>query len=255
MTSLPPNALALLKQALAEDALSLAYQPQVELDTGRIVAWEALSRWHHAHYGTISPEAFIPLAEQHGLIAPLGQWLWGQATKDLPILLSQYPDTRLSINVSMIELRQVSFFSHLHNLLVSIAPQAVGQLEIELTESAYLDCTQSLILALEALQNLGITLAIDDFGTGHSNIERLHALPFNKIKLDKSYIANLNKPQDKLFIKETVQLAALLNKTLICEGIETQQQAKELQDIGVLYGQGYLFGKPMPLQHWMQPNS
>ena len=252
MTSaLPPNALALLKQALAEGTLSLAYQPQVELATGRIVGWEALSRWHHAQYGTIPPDAFIPLAEQHGLIVPLGQWLWRQAIHDFPVLLQAYPDTRLSINVSMVELSHDGFFNHLDALLRQLSPQSIGQLEIEVTESSYLACTQGLIEPLQALQKLGMTLAIDDFGTGHSNLDRLYALPFNKIKLDKSYIANLNSPEGTLFAQETVELAHRLHKTLVCEGIENSQQAQTLQDIGVQYGQGYLFGKPMPLNHWV----
>ena len=249
--ALPPNALALLKQALAEGTLSLAYQPQVELATGRIVGWEALSRWHHPQYGAIPPDAFIPLAEQHGLIVPLGQWLWRQALHDLPVLLQAYPGTRLSINVSMVELSHGEFFEHLNGLLRQLTPQAVEQLEIEVTESAYLACTQGLIAPLQALQKLGMTLAIDDFGTGHSNIERLYALPFNKIKLDKSYIANLNSPEGTLFAQETVELAHRLHKTLVCEGIENAQQAQALQDIGVQYGQGYWFGKPMPLEDWV----
>ena len=249
--ALPPNALALLQQALAEGTLSLSYQPQIELATGRIVGWEALSRWHHPQYGTIPPDAFIPLAERHGLIVPLGQWLWRQATHDLPVLLQTYPGTRLSLNVSMVELCHADFFEHLNGVLLNMSPRAVGQLEIEITESAYLGCTQSLIAPLQALQKRGITLAIDDFGTGHSNMRRLFALPFNKIKLDKSYIAILNNPQGKLFALDAVNLASQFHKALVCEGIENREQAKQLQRMGVQYGQGYLFGVPMPLHHWV----
>jgi EAL domain-containing protein (putative c-di-GMP-specific phosphodiesterase class I) len=253
MTSLPSHALALLQEALETGSLSLAYQPQVELATGRIVGWEALSRWHHPEHGTIAPDAFIPLAEQHGLIVPLGQWLWHQATQDLHTLLRSYPHTRLAINVSMLELSHTDFFQRLNHLLNTLPPAHLQHLEVELTETAYLGCTQQLIAPLQALQQRGITLAIDDFGTGHSSLERLHALPFNKIKLDKSFIQQLASQQDEWFVQETIALAARLGTELVCEGIETAQQASQLQQLGVQFGQGFYFGKPMPLAHWITP--
>lgn len=250
MTTLPSNALALLQEALEVGSLSLAYQPQVELASGRIVGWEALSRWHHPIEGTIPPDVFIPLAEQHNLIVPLGQWLWHQATQDLPALIQAHPQTRLAINASILELSHAQFFKKLNDLLDTLPADLIQQLEIELTESTYLDCSQPLIAPLKALQLRGITLAIDDFGTGHSSIERLHALPFNKIKLDKMYTDQINTEQGIWFVKETVELAARLGIHLVCEGIETAEQATQLQQLGVQYGQGFLFGKPMPLAHW-----
>ena len=250
MTAPPADVLALLKEALEAGSLSLAYQPQVELATGCTVAWEALSRWHDVKHGTISPDIFIPLAEEHGLIVPLGQWLWHQATHDLPTLLGAHPHTRVAINVSMVELDHPEFFENLDQLLNTLSPRLTKHIEIELTESAYLGCTQSLVAPLQALQLRGITLAIDDFGTGHSSLERLHALPFNKIKLDKIFTQQLQTDHGIWFIKETVELASRLGTDLVCEGIETAEQAQQLQELGVRYGQGFFFGKPLPLSHW-----
>lgn len=232
-------------------SLSLAYQPQVDIASGRIVGWEALSRWHHPQHGPIGPDVFIPQAEQHGLIVPLGQWLWRQATQDLPSLLASYPHSRLAINVSMLELGHADFFRYLNGLLDSLTPTLPAHLEAELTETVYLGCTEQLIAPLQALQQRGLTLAIDDFGTGNSSLERLHALPFNKIKLDKSFTQQLPTPQGQWLIQETVALASRLGKVLVCEGIETPQQAKQLQQLGVQFGQGFYFGKPMPLAHWI----
>jgi len=239
-----------LALAIENGDLRLVYQPQVHLASRQVLAWEALSRWSHPRWGDVSPEKFIPLAEEHGWIDRLGRNVWHQVKKDLPDLLRIAPNSRVAINVSMVELGTRYFFPRLQTLLKDDFQAESRHLEIELTETAFSGLHETLVQPLLELQGLGVTLAMDDFGTGHSDLNRLNILPFNHIKLDKRFCRGLPASAGKREIQEAVALARHLGVELTAEGVETQEQHLLLLDLGVQRGQGYLYGPPQTLSQW-----
>jgi EAL domain-containing protein (putative c-di-GMP-specific phosphodiesterase class I) len=239
-----------LALAIENGELRLVYQPQVYLATRQVLAWEALSRWSHPRWGEVSPERFIPLAEEHGCIEHLGQWVWQQVKQDLPELLRIAPNSRVAINVSMVELKSPHFFSRLQSLLTDTFRTDSHRLEIELTETAFSGLHTTLVQPFEHLQRLGVTLAMDDFGTGHSDLNRLNSLPFDHIKLDKRFCRALSTATGISEIQMAVALAHRLDIELTAEGVETAEQHQVLLDLGVKRGQGYLYGAPQSLSQW-----
>lgn len=239
-----------LALAIDRGHLRLVYQPQVHLATRQVLAWEALSRWSHPRWGEVSPERFIPLAEEQGCIDRLGQWVWQQVKQDLPDLLRIAPNSRVAINVSMVELKSPQFFPHLQTLLKNTFRTDSHRLEIELTESAFSGLHETLVQPFEELQRLGVTLAMDDFGTGHSDLNRLISLPFNHIKLDKRFCRGLSAATGVTDIQAAVALAQRLGIELTAEGVETLEQHQMLLALGVQRGQGYFYGAPQSLSQW-----
>lgn len=236
-----------LRQALDHHELEVYYQPIVALETQRLVGFEALVRWHHPQQGMVSPNDFIPLAEQTGLILPLGYWVLQQACRQMQQWQQEFdrPSLALSVNLSVIQLRQMSLFSQIKRLLQSTA-FASQNLKLEITESAVMENSQWALEVLEGLTSQSISLVIDDFGTGYSSLSYLHEFPFDTLKIDRSFVSRLC-PGTLSFeiIRTIITLARSLNLKVVAEGIETRQQLDCLMELGCDLGQGYLFSPPL----------
>lgn len=232
-----------LRQALQTDELVLHYQPEVELATGRVWGVEALLRWLHPKRGLLTPAEFIPLAEETGLILPLGRWAMGHACLQVREW-HKYSPLTVSVNLSAKELR-LKLVDEVAQILVEtgIEPE---QLELEITESALIGDIESIVLILQALRDLGVRLAIDDFGTGYSSLSYLKRLPVNTIKIDKSFVSGLGKDsRDEAVVRAIVTLATTLHMHTVAEGVQTAEQRKLLLALGCESGQGYYFSKPL----------
>lgn len=191
-----------LSHAIAEHRLQLVYQPEVDLASLKLVSFEALCRWHDDELGHVSPDEFIAVAETHGLIAALGQEVLRQVLLDLPSLLARWPRSRVAINVSGLELAQAHFAEQFLALLDDQATPVAHHLELEITESIFHSDPALVRQHLTALQARGLSVAIDDFGTGQSSLSRLHQLPFDKIKMDKSFAQSLSDPKGRADIQQ-----------------------------------------------------
>ena len=233
-----------LRDAIARCQFELHYQPFFDVQTGQRRGLEALVRWRHPTRGLIPPDQFIPLAEETGLIVPLGEWVLKRACDDA----TSWPaDIKVAVNLSPVQLKQAELFDVIRSALRSsgLPPE---RLEIELTESVLLERAVENHALMERLKSIGISLALDDFGTGYSSLSCLTAFPFDKIKIDRSFIGNLTKRhKSSAIISSIVTLARGLNLSVTAEGVETQEQFERLKTLGVNFAQGYLLGRPMPL--------
>jgi diguanylate cyclase (GGDEF)-like protein len=233
-----------LRDAIARCQFELHYQPFFDVQTGQRRGLEALVRWRHPTRGLIPPDRFIPLAEETGLIVPLGEWVLRRACDDA----TSWPaDITVAVNLSPVQLKQVELFDVIQSALrgSGLPPE---RLEIELTESVLLERAVENHALMERLKSIGISLALDDFGTGYSSLSCLTAFPFDKIKIDRSFIGNLTKRhKSSAIISSIVTLARGLNLSVTAEGVETQEQFERLKTLGVNFAQGYLLGRPMPL--------
>ncbi len=233
-----------LRDAVARCQFELHYQPFFDVQTGQRRGLEALVRWRHPTRGLIPPDQFIPLAEETGLIVPLGEWVLRRACDDA----TSWPaDIKVAVNLSPVQLKQVELFDVIQSALRSsgLPPE---RLEIELTESVLLERAVENHALMERLRSIGISLALDDFGTGYSSLSCLTAFPFDKIKIDRSFIGNLTKRhKSSAIISSIVTLARGLNLSVTAEGVETSEQFERLKTLGVNFAQGYLLGRPMPL--------
>jgi diguanylate cyclase (GGDEF)-like protein len=243
-----------LRQAVANGEFALHYQPLVNVDDRRIVACEALLRWDHPERGTIAPAEFIPVAEEIGLIAPLGEWVLRKACIDA----ARWPgDIKVAVNLSPTQMAR-------HNLVPVVigALAAAGisgdRLEIEITESVLMHNTAKTLATLHQLRALGARISMDDFGTGYSSLSYLRKFPFDKIKIDHSFISGLPDDNEALAIVRAVAgLAASLNIMATAEGVETTQQLELIRRLGCVEMQGYLFSAPRPqaqLMHLFEPH-
>ncbi|MBP7545539.1 MAG: EAL domain-containing protein, partial [Acidovorax sp.] len=238
-----------LRTALHEQQLRLYHQPQVD-GTGRIIGTEGLVRWQHPQRGLVSPRDFIGLAEDTGLILPLGQWVLETACQQLA-QWAQKPECAhltLSVNVSGKQLRQSDFVAQvLRTLERSGAP--AQRLKLELTESVLLDNPQDTVTKMSALQAHGVGFSLDDFGTGYSSLAYLRQLPLDQLKIDQSFVHNLGSdPRAAAIVRTIVTLADNLGLNVIAEGVETQEQREQLALNGCHACQGYLFGRPVPIE-------
>ncbi|MGK7916790.1 MAG: diguanylate cyclase [Prochloraceae cyanobacterium] len=236
-----------LQRAIERQELKLHYQPIVSLQTRRITGFEVLVRWQHPERGLIAPSEFITLAEETGLIIPLGTWVLREACRQIRLWQVQFPDFPLflSVNVSAKELSQVSFIEQVKQIVreTGLDPHS---LKLEFTESILLENTESVITAFKELQDIGIQFSLDDFGTGYSCLSYLHQFPFNTLKIDRSFIESINLSSEKLGIVRTiVTLAANLGMDVVAEGIEQGNQLAQLKVLKCQYGQGYFFSKPL----------
>ena len=233
-----------LRDAIARCQFELHYQPFFDVQTGQRRGLEALVRWRHPTRGLIPPDRFIPLAEETGLIVPLGEWVLRRACDDA----TSWPaDITVAVNLSPVQLKQVELFDVIQSALrgSGLPPE---RLEIELTESVLLERAVENHALMERLKSIGISLALDDFGTGYSSLSCLTAFPFDKIKIDRSFIGNLTKRhKSSAIMSSIVTLARGLNLSVTAEGVETQEQFERLKTLGVNFAQGHLLGRPMPL--------
>jgi len=239
-----------LRHAINLEELELHYQPIFDLNTAALKGFEVLARWPHPEKGYISPADFIPIAEETGLIIPLGDWVLKQACKTLyewrDVHPQQTDDIYLGVNLSPIQLAKDDCVETIKNVIETYKIPA-GRLHLELTETAIVNNPQRALKALLRLKKLQVKLALDDFGTGYSSLSYLHKLPFDILKIDRSFVMELGQKQEAFAITQTITvLAQALNMSLIAEGIETEEQLKLLQKLGCSKGQGFLFAKPMP---------
>jgi diguanylate cyclase (GGDEF)-like protein/PAS domain S-box-containing protein len=236
-----------LRQAIERNELILHFQPQVEPIGHQLVGVEALVRWQHPQLGLLAPERFISLAEENGLIEPLGQWVIDRACRQLRQLAQLgYGHLRMAVNVSARQLRQGDFATRVKTLLESHGI-ASGRLEMEITESLAAESPEATVMLFRDLRALGILLSIDDFGTGHSSLGRLKLLPIQQIKLDRSFVLDIETDaNDAAICAATIALAHSLGLAVVGEGVETEAQLKFLRERGCDLIQGYYFSKPLP---------
>ncbi len=236
-----------LRQALEYQAFALYYQPKVDLKSGRIVGLEALLRWPHPDQGFISPAEFIPLAEESGLILPLGRWVIQQACRDIRRLFDQGRAVPVAINLSTRQFEDSQLIGTVQWALESAVVPA-RLLELEITETMLMEDTDQGIAILEKLKQLGLRVAIDDFGTGFSSMNYLKQLPVDILKIDKSFVDHIvESPQDRAVAETIIDLAHRFHLRVVAEGIETEAQRAQLLALDCDMGQGYLFDRPLPL--------
>lgn len=235
-----------LRHAVNQHDFSLRFQPQMDLLSGKIVGMEALVRWDHSELGFISPDDFIPLAEQIGLIEPIGEWVLRAACEQHMLCLKcGCAPTRTAVNLSPVQLHRVGLVSGISKILdeTGLSPQ---YLEIEITEGALLRDYQTTLTTLTALHSMGIQIAVDDFGTGYSSLAYLSQFPIGKLKIDKSFISAVTTDQRSAVISQAiVTLAHNLGMRVIAEGIETAEQLDYLRDLNCDEIQGYLLACPL----------
>jgi diguanylate cyclase (GGDEF)-like protein/PAS domain S-box-containing protein len=232
-----------LRAAVEHGDLALFYQPQARID-GEIIGFEALVRWRHPQFGSISPAEFIPMAEESGLILPLGEWVLREACREA----ASWPNARhVAVNLSAVQFRHGDLAAVVHEVLIA-SGLAPSRLELEITESVLIDNLPRALSILRRLKALGVRIAMDDFGTGYSSLSNLQAFPFDKIKIDRSFISNLeSSEQSATIVRAVLALARGLGLPVVAEGVETQAQLAFLSQEGCAEVQGYLFGKPRPI--------
>jgi diguanylate cyclase (GGDEF)-like protein len=246
-----------LRRAIETEEFVLHYQPQVDLQTGRIVAGEALVRWQHPQFGLVRPDVFISLAEESGLIGSLGDWVMRRALRQL----KEWEDAgihlpRLSINVSAIQLKAKGFSASVGRLIEE-AGVSSEQIEIEITEGVLLESSNDVIGAIKDIKSMGVSVAIDDFGAGHSSLQYLRDFTVDTLKIDQMFVRQLVvDSSDAMIVKAIASLARSLKLQLVAEGIETVEQRDFLREEGCALGQGYLFSLPLDAEDfgWMLEN-
>jgi EAL domain-containing protein (putative c-di-GMP-specific phosphodiesterase class I) len=236
-----------LHTAIQHDELSLVYQPQLDIKQNKIIGAEALLRWNHRQLGFISPEVFIPIAEESGQIEKIGQWVLHQACQQLAEWLKQFEQPFiLAINLSAVQFRN----THLNENILELIDEFKlphQSIELEITESIAIEDINHTIKQMERLTTTGIEFSLDDFGTGFSSLTSLKKLPISKLKVDKSFIDEmLTNKDDDAIVEAVLSLAKILNVSTIAEGVETQQQLNSLKQKGCDAIQGYLFSRPLP---------
>ncbi|GAB4533898.1 MAG: hypothetical protein Tsb0014_19710 [Pleurocapsa sp.] len=236
-----------LRLALKHQQLVVYYQPIICLQTDSISGFEALVRWNHPERGFVSPGEFIPVAEDTGLIIPLGLWVMQEACRQLSIWQQRYPasNLKMSVNLSVKQFAQPDLIEQIDRILQETQLDSQS-LKLEITESAIMDRAESATSILEQLKERQIKLSIDDFGTGYSSLSYLHRFPVDTLKIDRSFINRIGEGGENLEIIEAIiTVAHNLGMTIVAEGIETSQQKVYLRDIYCEEGQGYLFSKPL----------
>lgn len=231
-----------LREAIWREEIEVLYQPVLELDTGRATSVEALVRWRHATRGVIAPAEFIPVAEEGGLIVGLGNLVLARACRDAVRLPD---DVKVAVNLSALQFASGNLVESVMRALAD-SGLAAARLELEITESVFLADSQENLKTLERLKNLGVSIALDDFGVGYSSLSYLTAFPFNKVKIDKSFIDRIGRPETVAVLGSIVQLARTLNLSIVAEGVESREQLEKIRALGIGLGQGNFFSAPMP---------
>ena len=235
-----------LRQAIERGQLKLMFQPQVQLSDNKVVGAEVLVRWEHPEQGLISPGQFIPLAEESDLIEAVGDYVLDATCATLARLQERWPELVLAVNLSPRELRQRDYVSRFEQCLARYGVSA-NQLELEITEGAWLEEVDSCVANMRRLKKQGVRFAIDDFGTGYSSLAYLSSLPLDRLKIDRSFVNDLQtKPPGRTLVKGIISIAHNLGLECIAEGVEQTSQVQMLLSKSCDLGQGYLFGKPMP---------
>jgi diguanylate cyclase (GGDEF)-like protein len=237
---------ASLRCALVRHEYELHYQPKIDLKSGKITGAEALVRWRHPERGLIPPAEFIPIAEGCGLIVPIGQWVLSHACRQVREWQSAgLPEIPVAVNISSVEFRDKNFLANLRAILRETGCEP-RLLELELTESALMQCAEFTLIALRELRAMGVQLAVDDFGTGYSSLSYLSQFPISSLKIDQSFVQKIDSERDAAPIISTViYMGRGLMRRVIAEGVETREQCAFLQSRGCDEGQGYYFSHPV----------
>jgi len=235
-----------LREALQRRELAVFYQPEVDADTGRVEGYEALLRWNHPQRGLVAPDAFLEVAEETGLIVPIGQWVLGQACQQCARWRARGFQGLVAVNLSA---RQFVQESLLETVRESLQGAGLGGnfLELELTESLLVEPTDATMKLLRDLRQLGVQIAVDDFGTGYSSLSYLKRYPINTLKIAQPFVDEVAvQAGDRAIVQAIVSLARALSLRTVAEGVESAAQVKALREIGVDRLQGYYFGKAAP---------
>lgn len=237
-----------LRKALEQEELIVYYQPIVDIHSNHWIGFEALVRWQNSDRGFVSPAEFIPIAEEIGLIVPIDSWVLKTACQQLATWQTKFSglELKVSVNLSVQDIRKASLVRDVQNILTQTGLDG-HYLTLEITESILIENITETIFVLEQLKALGIQISIDDFGTGYSSLNYLHRLPANTLKIDRSFIGQMQQGNRNYQVVQTIiTLSDQLGLAVLAEGIETQQQSQWLQQLGCEFGQGYLFSKPLP---------
>ena len=231
-----------LRNAIANDGLELYYQPILDLERDEIRSCEALLRWHHPERGPVSPAEFIPVAEETGLISVLGEWILNKACS----AAASWPgDVSVAVNVSSIQFKNQSLLLKVIKAL-AVSGLSARRLHLEITEGVLMRDDETTLATLHQLRELGVRIVMDDFGTGYSSLTYLRSFPFDKIKIDRSFIKDVSEMDDaSAIVRAITSLASSLNMTTTAEGVETQEQLAKIRELGCTEMQGYLFSHPM----------
>ncbi|MEM9530845.1 MAG: EAL domain-containing protein [Pseudomonadota bacterium] len=234
-----------LKSAIARDQLSLAFQPQVDAETGRVVAVEALIRWRHPHLGHLSPGEFIPVAENSQVICDLGQWVLAKACESLKLWHEVAPRLRMSVNISPRHLEDQWFLEGIRSV-IDERGVAADALELEITETAVMQNPDEAVTRLLELNRYGVRFAIDDFGTGYSSLANLKKLPVRVLKIDRTFVSGIGiDKDDETIIRATLSMARSMGLEVVAEGVETKEQAAFLTEHGCTVHQGFYYSRPV----------
>ena len=247
---------ALLRDAIGNGQMSLSYQPQINARTGRLAGVEALARWRHPALGAVPPSRFIPLAEDCGLICEIGEFALRETTRQLKAWDDDGFDVpQVAVNVSPIHFRDVGLPNLVATLLAESGLDA-GRLVIEITEGVMMDTSPATVANANALRDLGVVLSMDDFGTGYSSLSHLARLPVSELKIDRSFMANLEDSEAvRALVTAVIRIGESLRLKVVAEGVETVAQRRFLEALGCDVMQGYLFGEAMPplaFEQWME---
>ncbi|WLR51423.1 EAL domain-containing protein [Bacillus tianshenii] len=242
-----------LKQAIQNDELTLYYQPKIDIQTNKLVGMEVLLRWFSKELGFISPATFIPLAEETGLIFSLGDWVLSRACAQQKKWMDKgFPNYKVAVNLSPLELQHSQFTSRLQGILerTGLPPE---NLEIEITENSIMEDTDASVTLIQELREMGLSIAIDDFGTGYSSLGYLKKFPVNTLKIDQSFVKDiLCSTSDAQLVKAMLGIARAFHLTVVAEGVETEEVANFLKEIGCEQVQGYYFSRPLPAEEFEQ---
>jgi diguanylate cyclase len=235
-----------LQQALPLRQFELHYQPRVDVVSGRVSSVEALLRWRHPHKGYVPPQTFIPIAEETGLMLPIGAWVVREACRQARLWQQSGLQMRVAVNVSAVQFRQADLTRVVREALATEQLPA-NMLEIELTESAVMNNAEGSVATLEQLSQMGVVVAVDDFGTGYSNMSYLLRFPIDRLKIDASFVRGMTEDRHSmLIVKAIISLTHSLRMKVIAEGVETLAQLEQLRALGCDQCQGFLFGRPAP---------
>jgi predicted signal transduction protein with EAL and GGDEF domain len=237
-----------LRRAITRKEFFLNYQPIVDLETGKVASFEALVRWRHPERGLVMPGEFVPVAEETGLIVPLGLWVLNEACRQMRMWQKQgLADGRvtMSVNLSSRQFSQTDLIDQISSALRDSGLRAAN-LKLEITESMVMENIDTAIDMLMQLRDLGVGLSIDDFGTGYSSLSYLHRFPIDTLKIDRSFVTQMtDNAENAEIVRTIVTLARSLDMDVIAEGVETAEQLRQLGSLGCDYGQGYLFSRPV----------
>jgi diguanylate cyclase (GGDEF)-like protein len=233
-----------LTQAIERDELEVHYQAQASIATGEIIGFEALARWNHPTLGYIAPSEFIPIAEETDLILHLGEWMLRRVCMEAANWTRPYT---VAVNLSPIQFKMPNLPEMIHEVLIETG-MPPGRLELEITESALIDDLQRTLDMLRRIKALGVAIAMDDFGTGYSSLSTLQAFPFDKLKIDKSFVDKIgSRQQATVIVTAVLGLGRSLDIPVLAEGVETEDQRAFMSSEACAQAQGFLFGRPAPL--------